>query len=43
MAHMVFCVRYKKELEGLDEPMTVTFHASAVEPAALRREEVLAA
>jgi hypothetical protein len=30
-------------LEGLDEPMTVTFHASAVEPAALRREEVLAA
>lgn len=20
MAHMVFCVRYKKELEGLDEP-----------------------
>jgi Fe-S cluster biosynthesis and repair protein YggX len=20
MAHMVFCVRYKKEMEGLDEP-----------------------
>ena len=20
MAHMVFCMRYKKEMEGLDEP-----------------------